>query len=166
MKTIKIEWYVTRILDDLNAITRHAEKRTACKRKGVGCRLINLYSSGMASQVMAFNGPSLEKFECTNEVGNCGCMHSEPKAIIEGLKKGFKKKEFIMLCTYSPCTNCANIIISSGIVKGIIYTILTEHDKRGDALLRGSIDVVTTAELKSRKANAIIKRWISLDPKH
>jgi len=161
MKTIKIEWYVTRILEDLKAITEKAEALTNCKRKGVGCRLINLSSDGMVSHYMAFNGPSLEKFVCTNEVGNCGCMHSEPKAIMEGLKKGFKEKEFIMLCTYSPCTNCANIIINSGIVKGIIYTILTEHDKRGDALLRGSMDVITTWELESGEVDDTIRQWIT-----
>jgi len=62
-----------------------------------------------------------------------------------------KKTEFlgskIMFCTYSPCTNCANIILDSGVINGVIYDILTEHDTRGLAFLQSQIPCVTREEL-------------------
>ena len=165
---MKLEYVRKIIIEDMGLIADNARNRTKCKRKGVGCQLISIEKDIICSLNYVFNGPSIEGFECTNEVGNCGCMHSEPKAIINALKDQFESKEWIMLCTYSPCTNCANIIIRSGIVKGIVYDILTEHDKRGDKFLRQSIDVLTLQEIIDRKpeVNAIIEGWIKTDPKH
>jgi deoxycytidylate deaminase len=165
---MKLEYIRKIIIEDMNLITANAKVRTKCKRKGVGCQLISIREGDIICSLnYVFNGPSVEDFECSNVTGNCGCMHSEPKAIIVALKKN-PLIEWIMLCTYSPCTNCANIIIHSGIVKGIVYDILTEHDKRGDKFLRQSIDVLTLQEIINRKseANAIIERWIKTDPKH
>ena len=71
-----------------------------------------------------------------------------------------------MLCTYSPCTNCANIILQSGIIEGVVYKILTEHDKRGDEFLRKSIDVLTTKELLTGKSDVIIRKWIKTNSEY
>ncbi len=86
-----------------------------------------------------------------------------------------QSKVLIMVCTYSPCTNCANIIIDSGIVKGIVWDILTEHDKRGAEFLRSAMDVITKAELlhmlqfsndpEREKCFATLERWCSPYPR-
>jgi deoxycytidylate deaminase len=152
------KWFV----ESLHHITHDAEIHTKCKRKGVGCQLVTISRQGYCALNSVYNGPSRDNFICTNQVGNCGCMHSEPKAIIDALRRGFGGVHFIMLCTYSPCTNCANIILNSGIVKGIVYSVLTEHDKRGDELLRKSIDVLTLNNLQFHPeiSDAIIRKWL------
>lgn len=154
------------LIQQIDFITRRATERTTCKRKGVGCQLITIRENEMRSWDSVYNGPSRPDFECTDIVGNCGCMHSEPRAIIKAFQLGLADTKFIMLCTYSPCTNCANIILQSGIIEGVVYKILTEHDKRGDEFLRKSIDVLTTKELLTGKSDVIIRKWIKTNSEY
>ena len=103
-----------------------------CKRKVVNCTIINHIGQFTNTK----NGPT-QGHQCSNEVGNCGCAHAEPRAIIAALKSEWYV-DCILVCDYSPCSNCANIIIDSGIVTKVGYNILTEHDKRGVKLLKNS----------------------------
>ena len=146
-----------KILKEFDRIEAYAQDNQVCKRKAVGCSagLIvkattvrrPFYILEFQSLVTVHNGPT-GKHECTNEVGNCGCGHSEPRAIISMLRRGFNS-HVIMVCTYSPCTNCANIILDSGIVQALFYDILTQHDKRGDEFLRKNITVYSREELEN-----------------
>jgi deoxycytidylate deaminase len=153
------QWIVSTIIKQIKEITELAVLKTSCKRKGVGCQLIRLEKDAIIFQDSIFNGPSGEDFECSNEVGNCGCMHSEPKAIMQSLKKYKSDLKWIMLCSYSPCTNCANIIINSGIVEGVVYDILTLHDKRGEQFLRRVMPVFSLFELHNEEVDDTISRW-------
>lgn len=102
---------------------------TLCKRK----KTITLLGHGSFQLLSStVNGPSLSH-ECTNEIGNCGCAHAEQLAIIKALR--CRWKNLILLSTYSPCTNCANMIIASKIIQEVWWGILTEHDIRGHELL-------------------------------
>jgi len=155
------------IAKELHDITWNAQKQTTCKRKGVGCSIIEISQDSIVKVISTFNGPSNYRFQCTNEIGNCGCAHAEQKAIIGFLKAmrlGDNKSTKIMLCTYSPCTNCANIIIESRVIDGIVYDILTEHDKRGMEMLKKVMDVITLEELKKGNADAILRRWEKSGP--
>jgi deoxycytidylate deaminase len=145
-----------------------AERNQKCLRKAVGCAAITSQSIEGANTPLLIhqvhNGPSRDGHECTNEVGNCGCSHAEPRLVQAALEENYSEMPLIILCTYSPCTNCANIVIDSGLFKGIIYSILTEHDKRGAQFLKEAMHVMTVDELNTlteKEACAKIKKWIS-----
>lgn len=152
-----------------------AELQTTCKRKGVGCSLHHWEEDKFRIVARKHNGPSRKGHPCTNVVGGCGCSHSEPRVIIDAKFLGYRSDSLVMVCTYSPCTNCANIIIDSRVVKGIVWDILTEHDKRGAEFLRSAMDVITKAELlhllqfaddpEREKTFVTLERWCSSGPK-
>jgi deoxycytidylate deaminase len=75
------------------------------------------------------------------------------------LARGHVRK-LILLCTYSPCTNCANIINDSAIINGVVYRHLTQHDTLGvDLLVNNGLDVVTTDELMNGSKDDLIGQW-------
>ncbi len=153
-----------------------AELQTDCRRKGVGCSLHHWKGDAFRLFSRKHNGPSRGSHLCTNVTGGCGCSHSEPRVIRDALFQGYRSESLVMVCTYSPCTNCANIIIDSGVVKGIVWDILTEHDKRGAEFLRSAMDVITKADLlhllnyanePGQEATfATLKGWSSSGPKN
>lgn len=149
-----------------NRIYAFAEINQTCLRKAVGCAAIGKEGEIWTTIAQKHNGPSREGHECTNEVGNCGCSHSEPRVVIAALKNYCEDKKLILVCTYSPCTNCANIVIDSGLFGGVIYDILTEHDKRGAEFLEQAFPgrVMSREELNKlteKEASDRIKEWIS-----
>ncbi len=100
-----------------------------CKRKVVRC---SVWLDGM-NLATTMNGPS--GTECTNKVGDCGCSHAEPRVLFYIARFLRCTQPYTMVCTYSPCTNCANIIVDSKLIDTVYYETLTEHDKRGVAIL-------------------------------
>lgn len=146
-------------------------RSTRCKRKLTWCSAFAVYpQTDAVSQRIEFiyeccNGTILSDQFCSDEIGNCGCMHAEQKLLITLLSNGYDWcratklmypgdmiKRFIFVSKYSLCSNCANIIIESGIVRMVVYNILTEHDKRGvEILVAGEIEVVTKTELEKNE---------------
>lgn len=110
--------FALEILDYCTKISDQAKKETKCLRKGVGCMLF-----GNGSIVTAYNG----NHGCLNVPGGCGCGHAEPRVILKGISSSLFENCF-MICTYSPCINCANVIMDSGIVKGLVFEIMTRYD--------------------------------------
>lgn len=99
---------------------------TQCKRKLVQASFIWFYPSGdVYERASATNGPVRGSI-CSNEVGNCGCMHAEIRLLLQN-----PNLHGLMVCQYSPCTQCANAIVESNRVTGVIFQIYTEHDLRG-----------------------------------
>ncbi|PHR92022.1 MAG: hypothetical protein COA69_09660 [Robiginitomaculum sp.] len=126
------------LVAEVKELSNIAAERLKCKRKGVAC---SAFLSGSTRRTkLTTNGPTVG--ECSGEKGNCGCGHSEIKLIIMLLRHWEPKKQFTMVITHSPCTNCANAIIISGLFHTVRYGILTEHDKRGrDFLKKSGIEV-------------------------
>lgn len=109
------------------AILQHAESPTMCKRKSVACGL--LYGEKID---WFFNGPiGRDPTLCSNEVGNCGCIHAEFRAVTGALMRQSYGSKFSLLINFSPCTSCANLIAVSCCIDRVYYITLTEHDKRG-----------------------------------
>jgi len=136
-----------------------AKKNQTCLRKAVGCSITTCIGKrDMTQTIVAYNGSSRKGLPCTNVVGGCGCSHAEPRAVMQALRKSMKHG--LMVCTYSPCTNCANIILDSKIIDVVVYDILTEHDIRGATFLEEAIDVVTLKDIEERKADDILQKWI------
>jgi deoxycytidylate deaminase len=150
------------IIDWIAYVHDRAVTHQCCLRKAVGAGCFKVRTDGHVAKVaIANNGPSAEEHVCTNEVGKCGCAHAEPRAILAALRAGIKERELVMLSSYSPCTNCANIIVDSGLVSLVVYDVLTEHDPRGlEILTRGGVAVATKIEV-----SVVADYWVS-DPEN
>lgn len=114
--------------------------KTSCKRKGVACAVL-------PELKWFYNGPINGDAElCSNEVGNCGCIHAEFHALRYCIwQNGYYSHEpkYSLLVNYSPCTSCANLIVASYCIERVYYVTLTEHDKRGIIHLeKGGVEVV------------------------
>ena len=155
---------------------------TRCLRKFVGCTVVDPCMNHRICY--AKNGPThiqqRNKTQCTNEVGNCGCAHAEPKALLEAVYNmtaagtpDLNKLGLVMVCLYSPCTSCANVIVSADqFIGGVVYRNFTEHDPRGVTILeRAGVDILTFEHLKKHQqallptpvqenVNDILSRWI------
>lgn len=169
--------YAQWLIHELNFVTAEATNSTDCLRKGVGCSL----TRGREVLARSYNGPSRMTHDCTNVVGGCGCSHSEPRVIMKAMRTtdiGIYGGRTVMICTYSPCTNCANIILDSGVVCGIVWRIDTQHDMRGAEILRSDIQVLKMEELRFLIENyqqlaedrwkgiyATLREWMSFNPR-
>jgi deoxycytidylate deaminase len=156
------------ILSSFQDIKRIAEKKQVCKRKAVGCKILefNLQHERI-EHFVAINGPSGPKNKCSNIKGACGCSHAEPRAIMQYLKKReYRIKpayvKTIMLVTFSSCVNCANIIIDSGVIDAVGYEILAEHwavePKDAKSMLDRSLIHFTKAQISEDSQNLLIQK--------
>lgn len=106
---------------------------TPCKRKGVMATVFRLEDGLLRKFGEWSNGSPW----CSGERGNCGCVHSEVKASIRiAEERRWFDQGAMMVCSYSPCTGCANAIVLTKVVQIVVWRILTEHDKRGADILR------------------------------
>lgn len=105
---------------------------TECKRKLVVC-VVYAHNDELFH---TYNGPNSADIECTNEVGNCGCCHAEARAVVDALRLRIQHAH--LLCSYSPCTYCANLIVKSGLFKSTMFLRLNDTDPRGVDILRAS----------------------------
>ena len=113
-----------------------------CRRKLVVAAALTYEDEAIMNWSSAHNGPSRPNNQCTNEKGNCGCSHAEPRAISRLLRHHprllTRRGGFFMVTSFSPCTTCANIIIDSfplGVCRAVIFRDLTLHDTRGSQFL-------------------------------
>ncbi len=61
-------------------------------------------------------------------------LHGESNAIVNAARNNISSENSIMYTLYAPCTNCAKLIISSGIEK-VIYRKIYKRDMTGLELL-------------------------------
>lgn len=162
--------------DILFSAQGRAEQNQTCKRKAVGCAVVEIglrpvwtakkYPPRLYVKplIMAVNGP-LSGHECSNVVGGCGCVHAEQRAVIDLVFAranvpcpGFlEPRHTILLCKYSPCTHCANLIVACQEITDVVYDVLTEHDTRGIDILRGNILSVT--QIRELVSLGLIAEW-------
>lgn len=158
------------ILRTIHQIKVIAIERQQCKRKSVGsiilevdkeCELITHYKIGI-------NGPSGKNI-CTGIQNACGCSHSEERAVLNYLKMRKRNSHrgiTILITTYVPCTNCANLIIDSGIIDAVIY----EHPilnlipglRTGDQLLKSSLHFWSLKEIEEDIDNKLMKNLLGI----
>ncbi len=113
-----------------------ASTRSTCRRLQVGAvitdsKMLNVLAIGYNGNYSG--GPNT----CdTDEVGNCGCIHSELNAII---KADNRIKDKVLFVTDSPCRNCAKLIINSGFSR-IYY--------RNEYRLTAGVDLLKKVKIK------------------
>lgn len=102
-----------------------AERGTGCLRRGTAARVVN----GTGHYWRAMNHPNLG---CTNEPGDCGCSHAEPRAL---LAAGPQPEKLVLIITLAPCTACANLIVEHGGISEVLYLRTYGRDTRGLQIL-------------------------------
>jgi len=149
------------------------EESKLCRRKFVRSTILSPHSVGIARRFSSINGPvnPSQNFKCNGELASCGCMHSEPQVVLDLVttvpdimrKRGYF--QYILLCSYSPCTQCANIIINSKVITAVVYDKITEHDLRGEERLRAVMPVLTVRQIEEIAGGSyrgelnFVKRW-------
>ena len=142
---------------------------TKCKRKFVRSTLLSIHTGGVTRVFSQINGPIKDFFECSNKIANCGCIHAEIKLIndVVATLKAEYVMQHILLCSYSPCTQCANAIIYCGLIDAVIYDRITPHDLRGKERLWRVLPTFTVRKIEEiasgshREELCFIKRWSS-----
>lgn len=119
------------------SLTRRHEDRRACKRKAVASVIFLGVEGGWRELCHAVNAPmGNDPDRCIDDVGNCGCVHSEFKAVVLLLRSKLIGFNTVMVVSYSPCTPCANLIVQSKVVDEVYWLEDTAHDLRGIEILR------------------------------
>jgi len=98
-----------------------------CKRKQVGCVITKegrIISSGYNGTLMGQpNKCEDSKGETLNTV-----IHAEANAIMFAAKSWASIKDTTLICTLSPCIECAKLIAGSGIIRVIFRTAHSKQD--------------------------------------
>src|SRR5471030_1747537 len=94
-------------------------ERSTCKRLQVG----TVITSTDYRKVLAIgyngNAAGLPNICDRDEVGNCGCLHSEENAVINcDSPRAVEKHVFV---THLPCVACAKRLINLGGVRKVLY---------------------------------------------
>ena len=91
---------------------------SSCKRAQVGAVVFPRDFSEVVA--IGYNGPprGLSHDRCNGEPGRCGCVHAEANAIA---KLSTRETDLVMLCTTSPCVQCASLIINCGRIAVVDY---------------------------------------------
>ena len=163
---IEVQSFGWSVQQHLEAATRFAEANTQCERKGVAAILGQRRGNSFVSLDTQINGPAMPEILCggVEAVGTCGCMHAEVKVILRMLEDcvHHRNKNLLLVTSYSPCSNCASAIVTvRDFIKGVIYGVITEHDKRGIAHLQHHIPCLCVPDLMRPTSTAtdIATKW-------
>lgn len=121
-------------------------ERSTCKRLKVGTVITSTDFRKVLAVGYNGNASGLHNGCDRDEVGNCGCLHSEENAVINCDSP--RSTEKVVFVTHLPCAMCAKRLINLGNVKRVIYA----HDYR----TRDSVDLfaqvgITVAQVKLSK---------------
>lgn len=113
-----------------------------CKRKRVFARAMYWYEKQLIPATEPWSNGPVGKLECTNEVGNCGCLHAEPKVLVRIPRH--PSWPIVLFTKYSPCTFCANLIVMDPRrVSAVIYDVATIHDNRGLQIVQAFMPIIS-----------------------
>lgn len=115
-----------------------ADRTTRCLRRGCAARALHVEFGRDVGPF--FNGPSTS-CDCTAVRGSCGCAHAEQRLVTTMLKEHLVRRDWKLYCTLSPCAQCADLIILSGLFVEVVY-LRTLHDRRGiDKIVAAGIEI-------------------------
>lgn len=92
--------------------------RSTCKRAKQACIITNVNMTSILA--FGYNGRAAgeDNDSCTNEIGNCGCVHAEMNALV---KTPYHAGPLYLFSTMSPCKLCARLIVNKGNIKAVFY---------------------------------------------
>lgn len=124
-------------------------ERSTCKRLKVGTVITSTDFRKVLAVGYNGNASGLHNGCDRDEVGNCGCLHSEENAVINCDSP--RSTEKVVFVTHLPCAMCAKRLINLGNVRRVLYA----HDYRS----RDSVDLfaqvgITVSQVKLSKSDA------------
>lgn len=119
-------------------------KLSQCKRNSNGAVIFNADFS--AVHAIGYNGPPKGNYAtCTEEEGNCLCIHAETNAL---LKLKTSETGLVMYTTTSPCWYCAGAILNSGQIDLVLWDRAYRDARPGlNLLYHNKVDSCTTESL-------------------
>lgn len=123
-------------------------ERSTCKRLKVGTVITSTDFRKVLAVGYNGNASGLHNGCDRDEVGNCGCLHSEENAVINCDSP--RSTEKVVFVTHLPCAMCAKRLINLGNVRRVLYA----HDYRS----RDSVDLfaqvgITVDQVKLSKSD-------------
>ena len=112
-------------------------ERSTCSRLQVGTVITSMDYRKVLAVGYNGNASGLKNSCDRDEVGNCGCLHSEENAVINCDSPRFIEK--IVFVTHLPCVMCAKRLINLGNVKHVYYA--HDYRKRDSVELFGQVNV-------------------------
>ena len=116
--------------------------RSTCKRLKVGTVITSTDFRKVLAVGYNGNASGLPNQCDRDEVGNCGCLHSEENAVINcDSPRHIEKYAFV---THLPCSCCAKRLINLGNVKKVFYG---EDYRNRDALTLFEMTGIAVAQI-------------------
>jgi dCMP deaminase len=101
------------------ALAEALARRSTCKRLNVGTVITSTDYRKVLAVGYNGNATGLPNQCDRDELGNCGCLHSEENAVINcDSPRSTEKHVFV---THLPCVACAKRLINLGGVKKVFY---------------------------------------------
>lgn len=116
-------------------------ERSTCRRLKVGTVITSTDYRKVLAVGYNGNATGLPNSCDRDEVGNCGCLHSEENAVINCDSP--RATEKVVFVTHLPCVQCAKRLINLGNVKRVYYF--------EDYRVRDSLDVLKSVGIETRK---------------
>lgn len=121
-------------------VARRIAKNSHANRKKVGCVIVrddSIISEGYNGTPKGFDNA------CEDEAGDTQwyVLHAESNAITKLARRGVSSEGATVYTTFSPCRECAKLLIQSGISR-VVYTEQHSDTAGIDLLLQCGIDVV------------------------
>lgn len=123
--------------------------RSSCKRLNVGTVITSTDFRKVLAVGYNGNAAGLPNGCDRDEVGNCGCLHSEENAAINCDSPRYVEK--YVFVTHLPCTACAKRLINIGNVKKVFF----EEDYRNREAIR--LFKITGIEIFQIKNAKVVK---------
>jgi dCMP deaminase len=118
-------------------------ERSTCKRLKVGTVITSTDYRKVLAVGYNGNASGLHNGCDRDEVGNCGCLHSEENAVINCDSP--RSTEKVVFVTHLPCAMCAKRLINLGNVRRVVYA----HDYRK----RDSVDLFAQVGISVSQLN-------------
>lgn len=93
-------------------LAKSLAKRSTCGRKQVGTVITTDDMESVLSVGYNGNARGLPNHCDTDEMGHCGCIHSEVNALI----KAGSRESKIAFITMSPCKACAKLLVNARVI--------------------------------------------------
>ncbi len=113
-------------------------ERSTCKRLRVGTVITSTDFRKVLAVGYNGNATGLPNACDREEVGNCGCLHSEENAVINCDAPRDTRK--IVFVTHLPCVACAKRLINLGNVEAVYYA--------NDYRIRDSVDLLRSVGIR------------------
>lgn len=94
-------------------------ERSTCRRLQVGTVITSTDFRKVLAVGYNGNASGLHNGCDRDEVGNCGCLHSEENAVINCDSPRITEK--VVFVTHLPCAMCAKRLINLGNVRRVVY---------------------------------------------